>query len=293
MSKEEIAERAGLTLDAWEQGEPIDEISFADDIRNLIAFAIANKATEEDELPDFPKPVLFTKQGTPAFSVAQLMGYVREAIAADRASRQGSSVPDCFANKAEADLSMQEVADTIGAANLMRPDEFRRFLNGDDVVMSATQVWMMCREFAAPSVTTGASTVPSIAGQDFEFLLGAYMLAMESGATRRHCADCKKALVDYIDRFVATNGKAVGASTVLTDERIEAIWCREAGEAEAGKRRIAFARAIEREVAAQAGQVAVPEDALRVVRRLLDGSQPQDVPGALMVIDTALAGGAA
>lgn len=46
-------------------------------------------------------------------------------------------------------------------------------------------------------------------------------------------------------------------------------------------------------VAAQAGQVAVPDDVLRVVRRLLDGSQPQDVPGAVMVIDAALAGGAA
>ena len=46
-------------------------------------------------------------------------------------------------------------------------------------------------------------------------------------------------------------------------------------------------------VAAQAGQVKVPDDVLRVVRRLLDGSQPQDVPGAVMVIDAALAGGAA
>ncbi len=46
-------------------------------------------------------------------------------------------------------------------------------------------------------------------------------------------------------------------------------------------------------VAAQAGQVAVPEDSLRVVRRLLDGSQPQDVPGALMVIESALKGASA
>lgn len=60
---------------------------------------------------------------------------------------------------------------------------------------------------------------------------------------------------------------SVGASTVLTDERIEAIWCREAGEAEAGKRRIAFARAIEREVAAQAGQVAVSDDVARDAAR--------------------------
>jgi len=46
-------------------------------------------------------------------------------------------------------------------------------------------------------------------------------------------------------------------------------------------------------VAAQAGLIAAPEEALRVVRRLLDGSQPKDLAGAIMVIDSALNGGAA
>jgi hypothetical protein len=46
-------------------------------------------------------------------------------------------------------------------------------------------------------------------------------------------------------------------------------------------------------VAAPAGQVAAPEEALRVVRRLLDGTQPKDLAGAIMVIDSALNGGAA
>jgi hypothetical protein len=46
-------------------------------------------------------------------------------------------------------------------------------------------------------------------------------------------------------------------------------------------------------VAVQARLVAAPEEALRVVRRLLDGSQPKDLAGAIMVIDSALNGGAA
>jgi hypothetical protein len=53
----------------------------------------------------------------------------------------------------------------------------------------------------------------------------------------------------------------VGASTVLTDERIKDIWRDTACIVGEGTREhpAAFARAIEREVAAQAGQVAVPD----------------------------------
>lgn len=56
----------------------------------------------------------------------------------------------------------------------------------------------------------------------------------------------------------ATPPATTGASTVLTDERIKDI-CNESGFGETGFT-LRFARAIEREVAAQAGQVAVPEE---------------------------------
>lgn len=228
MSKEEIAERAGLTLDAWEQGEPIDEISFADDIRNLIAFAIANKVAEQGDRERFeawyfPKFGPQKKLGdsdqyywTPAQGAWQAW---QAAVSADRASRQ-------VANKAE----VEDCPECKGKGE-------RRI----------SCIW------------------PS------------------------HCPDC-----DGTGK-VATPPATTGASTVLTDERIAAIWHETACAEGEGTREhpAVFARAIERDVAAQAGQVAVPEDVLRVVRRLLDGSQPQDVPGALMVIDTALAGGAA
>lgn len=51
----------------------------------------------------------------------------------------------------------------------------------------------------------------------------------------------------------------VGASTVLTDERVNEIYDASTDTTPAYKAHIAFARAIEREVAAQAGQVAVSE----------------------------------
>lgn len=80
-------------------------------------------------------------------------------------------------------------------------------------------------------------------------------------------------------KAIATPPATTGASTVLTDERIEAIWSREAGQAEAGKRRIAFARAIACEVAAQAGQVASVPSAVAV---------PEELDVALTVFDMGL-----
>lgn len=93
--------------------------------------------------------------------------------------------------------------------------------------------------YATPPATTGASTA------NIREILESIVQDGYLSETKAHRA--RRAL-----------DESVGASTVLTDERIEAIWSREAGQAEAGKRRIAFARAIAREIAAQAGQVAVP-----------------------------------
>lgn len=67
--------------------------------------------------------------------------------------------------------------------------------------------------------------------------------------------------VSDVEALLATPPATTGASTVLTDERIEWI-LRDLGVKAADRGEpmtsIAFARAIEREVAAQAGQVAVP-----------------------------------
>ena len=59
------------------------------------------------------------------------------------------------------------------------------------------------------------------------------------------------------------------ASTVLTDERIEQVWNELSltGAYTMAEARALFARAIAREVAAQAGQVAVPEDLARDAAR--------------------------
>jgi len=64
---------------------------------------------------------------------------------------------------------------------------------------------------------------------------------------------------------LAASSAPVGASTVLTDERIAQIW-----HGGSGTDYKAFARAIEREVAAQAGQVAVPEAVIQAARAIRD-----------------------
>jgi len=66
------------------------------------------------------------------------------------------------------------------------------------------------------------------------------------------CASAELERVDVVE-------VAAPASTVLTDERIEEIWSKECPDAQGYQAAMRFARAIEREVAAQAGQVAVPE----------------------------------
>jgi len=70
---------------------------------------------------------------------------------------------------------------------------------------------------------------------------------------------------------------SVGASTALTDERIVQLWeisAHQSAQAGSNKFYDVFARAIEREVAAQAGQVAAPKAELMAELRRWSGDDP-------------------
>lgn len=105
--------------------------------------------------------------------------------------------------------------------------------------------------YAPPPATTGAST----AHYEMEFtaeldrLLSAWSDAAENGVTSHELI--REKIVAHVK-----SSKPVGASTVLTDERIAAIWHETACAEGEGTREhpAVFARAIEREVEAQAGQ---------------------------------------
>lgn len=326
----------------------------------------ANKAAEEGELPALPEPygLLEFESDTPGgvrtvagYCADDMQAYARQAIAADRASRQGSSVPDCLANKAAEEVDL----DSIAKEALRDLSHIENYLQESDapatVKNRAVDVRLCVKELregvkaiaadrisrqvankaevedcpeckgkgerrisciwpshcpdcdgtgkvATPPATTGASTGPRPTDDDLWDATLRDRDAYHEWADKLADAIAKHFGVDIGEHSnqnlpwdealqAIENAEPVGASTVLTDERIEKIWQQQLLDAPGGKLHIYFGREVAREVAAQAGQVAVPEDVLRVVRRLLDGSQPQDVPGALMVIDTALAGGAA
>lgn len=124
----------------------------------------------------------------------QAIEYARQAIAADRASRQ-------VANKAEVDLSSLFRSDWSELG--MLPASEGTYVDFDHVEAL----------LATPPATTGANT----------------------------CQTCGGSKVDPGGLPICRDCGPVGASTVLTDERIAALYA-----------------PIQREVAAQAGQVAVP-----------------------------------
>jgi hypothetical protein len=194
--------------------------------------AAANKATEEGELPLWhhnehskemhPDPCgEWVRADTARFAIER-------AIAADRASRQ-------VANKAEIDLSSLEkfTAKEISERPMFPGIRFVKLAHVEELL-------------ATPPATTGAST----AHYEMEFtaeldrLLSAWSDAAENGVTSHELI--REKIVAHVK-----SSKPVGASTVLTDERIDALW-EEAFRHESFKR--GFARAIEREVEAQAGQ---------------------------------------
>lgn len=95
MRKEEIAIRAKASLDLFEQGELIDIVAFSQDVRSLIAMTVC-KSSEEIQLSDLPKPELYYCDSSipyEAYEADVVREYARQAIEADRASRQ-VKVPD-------------------------------------------------------------------------------------------------------------------------------------------------------------------------------------------------------
>jgi hypothetical protein len=197
--------------------------------------AAANKAAEEGGLPELPHTTYngYSDGSEPLWTKEQMHGYARQAITADRASRQ-------VANKAEVDMD---------AGFLQWVHDRMRFVHGENENVD----YMHKLRAIIASVPPGRNT-PNVVS-------------------------------------IATPPATTGASTVLTDERIDDDDGMFSRDWKCGYS-IGF-EAAKGLFAAQAGQVAVPEEALRVVRRLLDGSQPKDLTGAIMVIDSALNGGAA
>ena len=206
--------------------------------------AAANKATEEGELPALPlSKSEYGFDHTLSFCAADMYEYARRAIAADRASRQ-------VANKAEVEPNGWIATAIIGSEYTSVAFHNEKVARACCVKGEPFPFWKS--PVATPPATTGAST----AHYEMEFtaeldrLLSAWSDAAENGVTSHELI--REKIVAHVK-----SSKPVGASTVLTDERIDALW-EEAFRHESFKR--GFARAIEREVEAQAGQVAVPEN---------------------------------
>jgi hypothetical protein len=239
--------------------------------------AIANKATEEGELPELPK-IRCLIVGVYGYLTNDMRAYARQAIAADRTSRQ-------VANKAEVERDAARYRwlrnpDTDVAlvldkqTSFVPPDERVAGVGGYhtyeyrageelDAAIDAA------RGIATPPATTGASTAREAWEYSFTHSSGI-------GHGNSHIGPCLT--YDKAQAFgVGCFGQksvfvSVGSSTVLTDERIgelyeEATSYALADDDYAGVR--AFVRLIEREVAAQAGQVEVPE-ALEKAARLVE-----------------------
>lgn len=128
--------------------------------------------------------------------------------------------------------------------------EFQRTGKAFQGTAHGYKVWTL---YAAPPGTTGASTAPV---ETFIEL-------------RNHVA---KLEAELLSRDVSDHvAKYSPASTVLTDERIHEIMSENVDCSY--QEGLAFARAIEREVAAQAGQVAVPEGFVLMPKRLTRAMQ--------------------
>lgn len=278
MSKEEVAKRVEQSLDLFEQGELIDIVAFGEDVRSLVTQAAANKATEEGELPALPEPygLLEFESEIPGdlrtvagYCADDMKEYARQAISADRASRQ-------VANKAEVDLS-----------SLQRYDIMGDYEGGQMMTESDVGDWVYfadVKSIATPPATTGASTALRPTDDDLWDATLRDRDAYHEWADKLADAIAKHFGVDIGEHSnqnlpwdealqAIENAEPVGASTVLTDERILRISEETALNYVTDERRpdnatiIDFAREIEREIksagaasfAAQAGQVAVPE----------------------------------
>ena len=246
-----------------------------DAVHQLIEAGYRPTNLDDGDLPVLPKAV--AKFG-PQSSIGekfvdtsdQMKEYAGQAIAADRASRQ-------VANKAEVEpvAYMYEWIGTQHEFNKGRiiarmPDEL-----GGNIDLHPESWKRIGSLYATPPATTGASTARDQAFEEAASICDKkYEVRAASGHAReasayRNCAVQIRALKG-----------SVGASTVLTDERIERDFLnhwdsvshdygvnREFDTAYIAARAAWFAR----EVAAQAGQVAVPDALLDEIEHAIGG----------------------
>lgn len=216
---------------------------------------IINKAAEEGGrgLPPLPemnlivteKPgVRFESRG---YTNKQMHDYAREAIAADRAARP-------VANKAEVEKAAAWIDQfgNVWPLGAYSPTGKPNYLDADK------RGWKPLFR-ATPPATTGASTARVIAWAHED---GRVVAASTMESAQRDGGAMKSSLAGYTTPLGAI-GMHCPASTVLTDERIDAIWGSTPGIGHKSHR-YDFAR----EVAAQAGQVAVPEGYVLMPKRL-------------------------
>ncbi|GEM_PF-6236896 len=259
---------------AFEHAQPGQEVL---EVMEILpgAPATANKAAEEGELPVLPEPAIdgtkyheelkICYTGPIHYTADQMREYARQAIAADRASRQGSSVPDCFANKAEVELSELKRFD-------FEVEDGQRYIcgNPDGSWVRFADVEALIE--AAPPATTGASTAP--------LNLDAYdagSLSDFGGGDVNWWQDYIRAELDRAHDFYQSQIEgSAPASTVLTDERQAfEVMVRTWDIPSDALERLPDGRYVQEQieqcwsgwesrskVAAQAGQVAVPEAAI-------------------------------
>jgi len=218
--------------------------------------AAANKAAEEGGLPALPQ-AYFTRGGSygimliDSYDANQLKSYARQAIAADRASRQVANKAAQETRAAYKDRPTYDDNVSIGSRDffeilieygkepsLSKRMEIADFVDShiDKLVANKVEV-----DLSSLNVQTGADIELVYCNRDEEFVR-----------------------LDDVKELLAAPPATTGASTALTDERISAM----AAEIEEKDDLIARLRrqvdaAVERGVdvfgAAQAGQVAVPE----------------------------------
>ena len=167
--------------------------------------------------------------------------------------------PSAIANKAEVDLSSLNVQ-TGADIELVYSNRDEEFVRLDDVKALLT----------TPPATTGASTARDQALEEAANECDQRSMRWLSYVERTDYQERARA-AEILGKAIRALKGSVGASTVLTDERIDELWSQAYNDALAAAgvvlgnadvaymtRPLHFARAIEREVAAQAGQVAVP-----------------------------------
>jgi hypothetical protein len=214
--------------------------------------AAVNKAAEEGGLPMTVREAFEDRHEgyefpSEALKSGAFVEYMAGWRAADRASRQ-------VANKAEVEVN--DCAMAIYDISLMLG--LPRGATPADVCLAVDRL-------ATPPATTGASTVltderTSIDTPEFRERLRGL------GATFSAHGDAYKLLVGYVNRH-----NTIGAVTALTDERIMALYDQAIAKGGSADNMILnTCRAVAREVAAQAGQVAVPVDLLERSAKIVE-----------------------